>query len=110
MTPTTDDFAGEFDLLSMARLRIDIEHALQEVLEQRGVSPTWRLAVTSMVPLLEELKLMPITEEFTASLHILSSAVHGQSAETEAIQQACCAARKFLVELQKLIKKRSTND
>jgi predicted nuclease of restriction endonuclease-like (RecB) superfamily len=105
--PTTDDLAGEFGLLSIARLRIDIEHALRELLEQRGVSVAPRLAIASMIQMLEELELMPVAEEFTASVRILTSAAHGQSADTTAIQQACGAAQKFLAELQKLIQESS---
>jgi hypothetical protein len=101
--PTTDDFAGEFGLLSMARLRIDVELALRELLQQRGVSVAPRLAISTMVRVLEELKLMPITEEFMASVRTLTSVVHGQSVEPNAVRQACDAARRLLVEIHKLI-------
>lgn len=102
--PTTDDFAGEFGLLSIARLRIDVEHALRELLQQRGVSVAPRLAISSMVQVLEELKVMPISAEFMASVRILTSAIHGQSVDASAAQEACDAAKRLLVDLKKLIK------
>jgi predicted nuclease of restriction endonuclease-like (RecB) superfamily len=101
--PTTDDLAGEYSLLSMAALHIGIERALRELLERHGVTVPPRLPIASMMPMLEELKLMPIAEEFTASVRILTSAVHGQTADMRAIQQACGAAQRFLSGVQKLI-------
>jgi predicted nuclease of restriction endonuclease-like (RecB) superfamily len=102
--PTTDDLAGEFELLTMARLRIDIERALRELLEKRGVTVAPRLAIASMIQMLEELTLMPIAEEFAASVRILASPTHGQSGGTSTFQQACSTAQRFLAELQKMIR------
>jgi predicted nuclease of restriction endonuclease-like (RecB) superfamily len=99
--PSADDFAGEFGLLAMARLRIDIERALRELLEQRGVAITRGLPLASVIQMLEEHKLM--REEFTASFRILASPIHSQSSDARVIQQACSTAQRFLAELQKLI-------
>ncbi len=100
--PTTDDLAGEFGLLTMARLRMDIEHALRELLEQRGATVAPGLAIASMIGMLEELKRMPEAEEFAASVRVLASPVRGQSAGT--VQQTCSTAQRLLAELQKLIR------
>jgi hypothetical protein len=102
--PTIDDLTGEFGLLTMARLRMDIEPALRELLDQRGVTVAPGLAIASMIRMLEELKLMPIAEEFAASVRILASAVYDQSAGTTTIQQARSTAQRFLADLQKMIR------
>jgi len=101
--PTTDDLAGEYSLLSMAALYIGIERALRELLERRGLTVPPRLAIASMIQMFEDLKLMPIAEEFTSAIRILTSAAHGESAGANAIQQARGTAERFLAELQKLI-------
>jgi predicted nuclease of restriction endonuclease-like (RecB) superfamily len=100
--PTPGDLAGEFGLLTMARLRMDIEHALRELLEQRGVTVAPGLPIASMIGTLEELKLMPEVEEFTASVRVLTSPARGQNADT--IQQTCNTAQRLLAGLQKLIR------
>jgi predicted nuclease of restriction endonuclease-like (RecB) superfamily len=105
--PTTDDLAGEYSLLSIAALYIGIERGLRELLERRGIAVPPRLPIASMMPMLEELKLIPFAGEFTAAVRILTSAAHGQSADASAIQQACGTAERFLAELQKLLQEYS---
>jgi predicted nuclease of restriction endonuclease-like (RecB) superfamily len=86
--PTTDELTGEFGLLSIAGLRIDIEHTLRELMEQRGVPIPPRPTIASMIQAIEDLKLMPVTEEFVAAVRVMNSAVHGYDVDTSAAQQA----------------------
>ena len=79
-----------------------IEHALRELLEQRGVAVAPGLAIASMIQMLEELNLMPIAKEFAVSVRVLASPTRGQSAGT--VQQTCSTAQRLLAELQKLIR------
>ena len=103
--PTTGDLAGEFGLLSMAALRVDIERALRVLAEGSGIAVPPRSTIASMIPMLEEHALMPITDEFAVAVRVLSSAAHGQDADAGTIQQACGVGERFLAELQRLTKK-----
>ena len=50
-----------------------------------------------MVQVLEELKLIAIAEELMASVKAtLTSAIHGQSVDTNAVKRASDAARRLL--------------
>ena len=103
--PTTDELAGEFALLSVVGLRIDIEQALRELMEQRGIAIPARPAIASMTQALEDLKLMPITEEFTFAVRVMNSAAHGYEVDAVAAQEAFSAGKRFLAEVRKLIHK-----
>jgi predicted nuclease of restriction endonuclease-like (RecB) superfamily len=101
--PTTDELAAEFGLLSIAGLRIDIERALRELIENRGIPAQPRPTIASMIQAIEDLKLMPVAEEFVAAIRIMNSAAHGHDVDTSAAQQAFSAGKAFLAELRKML-------
>ncbi len=101
--PTTDELASEFGLLSIAGLRIDIERALRELLERRGIVIPPRPTIASMIQMIEDLKVMAVTEEFTVAIRVMNSTVHGYDADTSAAQKTFEAGKKFLAELRKII-------
>ena len=104
--PTTDELAGEFGLLSVVGLRIEIERALRELMERRGIAVPARSTITSMTQTLGDLKLMPGTGEFELAVRIMNSAAHGYDIDANAAQKVFSAGKKFLADVRKLIQDR----
>jgi hypothetical protein len=102
--PTTEELAGEFAMMSVVALRIEIERALRELLERRGAAMPERPTISSMTPMLEELKLMPDAQEFALALRAMNSAAHGYDVDAAAAQEAFNSGKKFVAEVQKLIR------
>ena len=100
--PTTDELAGEFGLLSVVGLRIEIERALRELMERRGIAVPARSTITSMTQTLGDLKLMPGTGEFELAVRTMNSAAHGYDIDANAAQEAFSAGKKFLADVRKL--------
>jgi hypothetical protein len=57
--PITDDLAGEFALLSVAGLRIEIEQALRRFLERRAIPLTACPSIASMMRILKNVDFGP---------------------------------------------------
>jgi hypothetical protein len=102
--PTSDELAGEFALMSVVGLRIEIERALRELMELRGIEAPARPTISSMTQALEPLKLMPGAEEFELALRVMNSAAHGYDVDAAAAQAAFDIGKKFLAELRTLIR------
>jgi predicted nuclease of restriction endonuclease-like (RecB) superfamily len=102
--PTTDELAGEFALMSVVALRIEIERALRELLERRGVQMPERPAIGAMTQMIEKLKLMSDAQEFALALRVMNSAAHGYDVDTAAAQEAFNSGKQFLAKVQKLIR------
>jgi hypothetical protein len=101
--PTTDELAGEFALLSIVGLRIEIERALRELLDRRGITIPDRQTIASMAQILQEMNLMPKAEKFNLAIRIMNSAAHGSDLDNAATREAFDIGKKFLAQLQKLI-------
>lgn len=100
--PTMDELASEFSLLSLVGLRIEIEQTLREALDRRGIPVPAHPALASMTQVLNKMKLMPRTEEFSNALRMMNSAAHGHEVDPAAAQEAFQAGKKFLAEIRKL--------
>jgi len=100
--PTTDELAGEFALLSVVGLRIEIERTLRELMERRGLALPPRPAIASMTQALEDLNLMTITEEFALAVRVMNSAAHGYDVDPTAAEKAFSVGKRFLAEVRKL--------
>jgi predicted nuclease of restriction endonuclease-like (RecB) superfamily len=100
--PTADEFAREFPLIELVKLRMEIERELQSLLAAQGATLT-KLGIS---PGLEQLKSLglapPNTDQFRASLNALNRAAHGSELSADAAQEAADAGAAFLVELRKL--------
>jgi predicted nuclease of restriction endonuclease-like (RecB) superfamily len=101
--PTTDELAGEFALLSIVGLRIEIERALRELLDRRGITIPDRQTIASMAQILQEMNLMPKAEKFNLAIRIMNSAAHGSDLDNAAAREAFDVGKNFLAEVQKLI-------
>lgn len=104
--PTTDELSGEFALMSVVALRIEIERALRHLLERRGALMPEQPTINSMTQMLQEFKLLPNAQEFALALRVINSAVHGHDVDAVAAQEAFNSGKKFLAEVQKLIRSR----
>ena len=100
--PTTDDLAGEFALLSVVGLRIEIERTLRELMERRGLAIPPRPAIASMTQALEDMNLMTITEEFALAVRVMNSAAHGYDVDATAAEKAFSVGKRFLAKVRKL--------
>ena len=100
--PTTDELAGEFALLSVVGLRIEIERTLRELMERRGLALPPRPAIASMTHALEDINLMTITEEFALAVRVMNSAAHGYDVDATAAEKAFGVGKRFLAEVRKL--------
>ena len=99
--PTTDELAGEFALFSIVGLRIEIERALRDLMERRGLAIPARPAIGSMTQALQDLGLLPVTDEFALAIRVMNSAAHGYDVDKSAAEKAFEAGKKFLAEVHK---------
>lgn len=99
--PTSDELAGEFALLSVVGLRIEIERTLRKLMERRGLALPPRPAIASMTQALEDMKLMTITEEFALAVRVMNSAAHGYDVDPAAAEKAFSVGKRFLAEVRK---------
>jgi predicted nuclease of restriction endonuclease-like (RecB) superfamily len=98
--PTEAKFASEFLLMSLAKLRIDIEREIRLLLNDQieGERP---LALGSMLVELQQLGIAPqVTDQFRSALHAMNKAVHGFDADPTKAYRANEIATAFLAELR----------
>lgn len=98
--PTEAEFASEFPLMSLVKLRIDVEREIRLLLNDQieGERP---LALGSMLAELQQLGLAPqITEQFRSALHAMNRAAHGFDLDPTAASKANEIATAFLAELR----------
>jgi len=98
--PTEAEFASEFPLMSLVKLRIDVEREIRLLLNDQieGERP---LALGSMLAELQQLGLAPqITEQFRSALHAMNRAAHGFDLDPTAASKANEIATAFLTELR----------
>ena len=100
--PTSDELAGEFALLSVVGLRIEIERTLRKLMERRGLAVPPRPTIASMTQALEDMNLMTITEEFALAVGVMNSAAHGYDVDATAAETAFSVGKRFLAEVRKL--------
>ena len=106
--PTVAEFAREFPLMSLVKLRIEVELAIRAFLgsaETAGRLPTLR----SMLEELHRLGLTPASiERLGTALNVMNGAAHGLDVSDSEAAQATEAATAFLSELRALRDGRSS--
>lgn len=102
--PTADELAREFPLLSVVKLRIEIERTLRELAKSYGL----RKAQTTITAVLRELQRLgaapPSAERFVDTLPIMNNAARGVDVDPSAAEAAIRAGTVFLAELRQLLK------
>jgi predicted nuclease of restriction endonuclease-like (RecB) superfamily len=100
--PTASDLAREFPLMSIVKLRIDIERTLRGLAQQLGV-PDDTFAIRSMLNRLEAVGCSPQSAAaLEDALRVLNAAAHGMEVSNDAAAAALDAGVRLLDELRRL--------
>ncbi|WP_114859759.1 PDDEXK nuclease domain-containing protein [Azospirillum brasilense] len=98
--PTVAEFAREFPLMSLVKLRIEIERELRAMIDERGTSER-PLSIMASLSELGRLGLAPANaDRFRSALQVLNRAAHGLDVGEEAATEATSTATTFLAELR----------
>jgi hypothetical protein len=101
--PTVEEFAREFPLMSVVKLRIEIERTLRDYASAQGIVDTRPTGIGNMLRDLHQRGLAPAsTQRFLESLRVMNAASHGVDVDTEGAQQAIDVGSVFLNELKEL--------
>ncbi|WP_187436051.1 PDDEXK nuclease domain-containing protein [Bradyrhizobium hipponense] len=99
--PTVEEFAREFPLMSVIKLRIEIERALRDFMADNGFAPTRPIALAAMLRELQRRGLAPAsTAQFIDSLQVMNEVVHGLNVDPESAQRAVDVGTAFLAEVR----------
>jgi predicted nuclease of restriction endonuclease-like (RecB) superfamily len=100
--PTAAEFAREFPLMSVVKLRIEIEHALCRSVEEHGLAVTWPMTVGGMLAELRRNGLAPPgTQRLLQAWNAMNGAHHGADLDLAATEEAVAASNQFLSELSR---------
>jgi predicted nuclease of restriction endonuclease-like (RecB) superfamily len=99
--PTVEELAREFPLMSLVKLRMDIERALRDIMEMHGEAARRPLGIGGTLRELARLGLTPpSTDRFLDAMRTMNEAVHGLDVKPEAAEQAIAVGTEFLSELR----------
>jgi predicted nuclease of restriction endonuclease-like (RecB) superfamily len=99
--PTVEELAREFPLMSLVKLRMDIERALRDIMELHGEAARRPLGIGGTLRELARLGLTPpSTDRFLDAMRTMNEAVHGLDVKPEAAEQAIAVGTEFLSELR----------
>lgn len=98
--PTIEELAREFPLMSVVKLRIEIERALRNLATKYGFDAKRPVGIAQVLQDLQHRGLAPAsTERFFEALSIMNQATHGIDVDPNAAQQAFSIGKQFLIEL-----------
>ncbi|WP_246510576.1 DUF1016 domain-containing protein [Bradyrhizobium glycinis] len=98
--PTVEEFAREFPLMSIVKLRIEIERALRDFATANGFPPSRPTGLGIMLRELQRRGLAPAsTQQFLDSIRVMNEAAHGVDVDPESAQRAVDVGTIFLKEL-----------
>jgi predicted nuclease of restriction endonuclease-like (RecB) superfamily len=101
--PTVEEFAREFPLMSVVKLRIEIERTLRDYASAQGIVATRPTGIGDILRDLRQRGLAPAsTERFLESLRLMNAASHGLDVDAECAQRAIDVGSVFLNELKEL--------
>jgi predicted nuclease of restriction endonuclease-like (RecB) superfamily len=98
--PTAEDLAREFPLMSLVKLRIDIEWELRALTDEGSISNDHPLALNELVRASEAVRALPSTEAFMAIVRSLNEAAHGIDVAKDQAEIATEAATRFLADIR----------
>ncbi|MFP3182699.1 MAG: PDDEXK nuclease domain-containing protein [Paraburkholderia sp.] len=99
--PTAEEFAREFPLMSVIKLRIEIERALRDILSGNGVALKVPTGIGNMLREMNQRGLAPAsTERFLESLRVMNEAAHGVDVDPMGAELAVEIGTAFLAELR----------
>ncbi|MCA1537507.1 DUF1016 family protein [Bradyrhizobium sp. NBAIM03] len=101
--PTVAEFAREFPLMSVVKLRIEIERAVRDLADKRGVVFDRPVGIMNMLRDLRRQGSVPAsTEQMLSTLQTMNAASHGVDVNSEAAKRAVEIGTVFLAELKAL--------
>ena len=98
--PTAEDLAREFPLMSLVKLRIDIERELRALADEDSFADDRPLALNELVRASEAVRALPSTEAFMAIVRSLNEAAHGIDVAKDQAKIATEAATRFLADIR----------
>jgi hypothetical protein len=98
--PTAQEFAREFPLMSLVKLRIDIERELRTLLEEKSGGVTRPLALGELIRAHGELHTLPSIQAFLRIVNSLHHAAHGVDIPEDQAEEAAEIATRFLAEVR----------
>lgn len=101
--PIVEEVAREFPLMSVVKLRIEIERVLRDFMIDAGDTPERPIGISDMVGALKKRGVAPAsTKPFLASLRVMLETSHGVDVDGESAQRAIDVGTTFLAELREL--------
>ncbi len=101
--PTVAEFAREFPLMSVVKLRIEIERAVRDLASERGVVFNRPVGIMNMLRDLQRQGPVPAsTEQMLGSLRVMNEASHGVDVDSDAAKRAIEIGTIFLAHLKAL--------
>lgn len=98
--PTLEEFSREFPMMSVVKLRIEIERALRDYAAANGFEHTRPTGIGNMLRDLQKRGLAPpSTEPFLETLRVMNAASHGVDVDPETAARAVEIGAIFLAEL-----------
>jgi len=105
--PTVAEFAREFPLMSVVKLRIEIERAVRDLASARDIVFDRPTGIVNMLRDLRRQGPMPSsTDQMLGVLRVMNEASHGVDVDSDAAKQAVEIGTIFLADLRAL----NTND
>ncbi|MGJ4859547.1 YhcG family protein [Labrys sp. La1] len=99
--PTAEEFAREFPLMSVVKLRIEIERALRDLVASRGIAVSQPVGIMTMLQDLQRHGRTPAgTDQMLDALRVINEASHGADIDPVAATQVLDIGRAFLAELR----------
>jgi predicted nuclease of restriction endonuclease-like (RecB) superfamily len=98
--PTEAEFAREFPLMSLLKLRIEIERELRTFVQETGLVEGPLSIGATLAELARSGKAPQNTSQFQGALRILNQAAHGVDVDAGAAAEAANVATQFLADLR----------
>lgn len=99
--PTVEEFAREFPLMSVVKLRIEIERAVRDLMAANDFAPVRPTGLGNMLHDLQRRGLAPAgTDRFLESLRVMNEASHGVDVDSENARRAIDVGTVFLTALR----------
>ena len=100
--PTAAQFAREFPLMSILKLRIEIESALRRFIDIHGMTVTQTMTIGSLLAELQQQGLAPpSTGQLLQALSVLNATHHRVDVDPAAVERAVAIGNQFLAELSR---------